>query len=126
MQTKSGRRIEMRKGSRKPETTARINKIVYLHKEGLSVREIAERIGRSKWTVTYWLHYMNVDTACRAGNRKVTEKMAKKIVIDYVYKNVTQEEIGRQLGVSRRTVYNYLMQAGIEPHYKKKLKEKGK
>jgi len=76
--------------------------------EGLSHKEISEKIDVSRSTVSKWCRDYNIKTR---KNLKPTKKELKKL---YWEDGLTQKEIGKNLGIAHSTVSTWMNRLGIE------------
>ena len=88
----------------------KVEQIIKLRKEGLSVYKIAEIVGVYPTTVERWLK--------KTGNFEhplyKTPPETIKRIIDLYKKGFSCEKIAKKLKIDRRVVYKYLKKAGFE------------
>ena len=90
--------------------------IAELSNEGMTVREIARRFNVSIMTIHRRMREMNIYAK---KIKKIDEATSKRIVMEYLYKDVSQDELGRRYGVSRRTIRRCLENSGVPAWWKK-------
>ena len=111
--------------SEKPWTDADTLRELY-HGEGLSSREVANRLGCGKKTILRWLDKHGIEkdkSPARKRSEKLDEELVSRLYLD---EKMSGHEIASKIGMSANAVYSFMDDIGIEKRSRSdsaKLKE---
>ena len=118
------------KKAKEEEIKARQEKIIEWYNEGITIEEMAKKLGVNRVTVSRYVSELIKrgkisSTSPRVEERQKETLRKKETLIEMYSKGATADEIAQELGLTRNTVYGYiqkLRKQGLIPPAERKKK----